>query len=99
MFADSGLSNHRKQPRLQARVTAKPRFAFKDLQIDRLQNFFSFRPVTAATVQGPAETSAVERLQFSLKLRDVHFGLFVGRFSRSQSVFEVLVVRANELYD
>ena len=43
-----------------------------DLQIDRLQNFFGLCPVTAATIQGPAETSAVERFQFSLKLRNIH---------------------------
>ena len=99
MFADSGLSNYRKQPRLQAGLAAKTRFAFKDLQIDRLQNFFGFCPVTAATTQGPAETSAVERFQFSLKLRDVH-SVYRSVYSHGFGpVFEVLVVRAGELYD
>jgi hypothetical protein len=97
MLADGGLANHRKQPGLQAGLAAKTRFAFKDLQIDRLQNFFGFGPVTAATIQGPAETSAVERFQFSLKLRYVHYSSVYSHGYRS--VFEVLVARAGELYD
>src|SRR5258708_5756863 len=89
MLADRSLANHCKQPCLQTSLAPKTRFAFKDLQIDGLQNFFGLSAVTPATMQGPAETRAVERLQFSLKLRDVHsvFGLF----PRIRSVFEVLV--------
>ena len=72
MLADGCLSNHGKEPRLEARLSAKARLTFKDLQIDRLQNFFGLCPIASATAHGPAETSAVEYLQFSLKLRDAH---------------------------
>src|ERR1051325_7057544 len=66
------LSDHRKKPRLQARFTAIERFAFKDLQIDSLQNFFGIAGVAATATKRPAETGAVELFQFGLQLRDVH---------------------------
>src|SRR5438477_13193728 len=72
VLGSRGFANHRKQPRLQARLAAESRFAFKDLQIDRLQNFFGFPTVAGAATQGPAETGSVVLLEFSFKFCDIH---------------------------
>src|SRR5436189_6423905 len=72
IFSRGRLANHSEQPGLQARFAAKPGFAFKDLQVDGLEDFFRLSRVAAATTQGPAETSAVQSLQLSLKIRDFH---------------------------
>src|SRR5256885_3213983 len=44
------LPNHREQPGLQTRFAAKSRLAFKDLQIDRLEDLFRLSRVAAATI-------------------------------------------------
>src|SRR6266849_6150919 len=86
ILAGGGFANDRKQPRPQARLAAESRFAFKDLQIDRLQNFFGFPSIAGATTQGPAETGSMVLLQFSFKFCDVH-----SVYAHGLSVFSVLV--------
>src|SRR6266496_5846341 len=94
MFADSRLANYCKQPRLKARFTAITGFAFKDLQINRLQNFLGFSSVAAAATQGPAETGRMKSLQFSLNLGNVH-RVYLHGFT----VFILLVAPARVSYD
>src|ERR1043165_8835837 len=78
VLANGRFANHREEPRLQSRLTAVARFAFKNFQIDRLQDFFGFRRVTTAATQRPAETSAMEPFELLLYLRDVHRLYFHG---------------------
>src|SRR5438046_2576724 len=86
ILAGRGLTNHRKQPGLQTRLAAESRFAFKDLQIDRLQNFFGFPAVAGAATQGPAETGSMVLLEFSFKFCNVH-----SVCAHGFAVFSVLV--------
>ena len=58
ILGGGGLANHRKQPRLQAGLAAESRFAFKDLQIDRLQNFFGFPSVPAQQLRAQPKQAA-----------------------------------------
>ena len=94
MFADSRLANYCKQPRLKARFTAITGFAFKDLQINRLQNFLGFSSIAAAATQGPPETGRMKPFQFSLNLGNVH-QVYLHGFT----VFILLVAWAGKLYD
>src|SRR6267143_7217002 len=99
MFVCCRFANYREEPRPKRRLAAESRFAFKDLQVDRLQNFFRFRPVATTATQRPAKTGSVVFLQLMSQLRDVHRVNAHGLGSRTRSVFKVLVVWASELYD
>ena len=68
MLADRGFPNHGEQPRLEAGFTSITRFAFKDLQVNRLQNLFRFRRVATTATERPAETGAMEPFQLILQL-------------------------------
>src|SRR6266571_4365745 len=90
MLADRGLANNSEQPCLETGFTTEARFAFDNLQISDLQDFFGFCMVAAATTQRPAETGSVQAFQLSLQVRDIHpvrshgFAFRVHRISRAR---------------
>src|SRR6266516_962873 len=90
MFARCRFPNYREQPRPKGGFAAESRFAFKDLQINRLQNFLRFHAVAATTTQCPAKTGSVMFLQFISQLRNVHRVNAHGVGARTRSVFKVL---------